>query len=101
VHRQGEPIRIVSHLGVHRVGEQARPVHAGAEPVSPEPGAPLRVVVDKLERWRGTKKNPVEIGVIEEYIATASRLYHRAPVSCDPWQAATPSWHGLPTCRGI
>jgi hypothetical protein len=33
VHRQGEPIRIVSHLGVDRVGEQARPVHADAEPV--------------------------------------------------------------------
>ncbi len=33
MHGQGEPVRIVAHLGVDRVGEQARPVHANAKPL--------------------------------------------------------------------
>jgi hypothetical protein len=62
-------------------------VVAHSEPVDANPGAPRRVVVDRLQRWQGTRRRPVEIQQVEEWLATASRQYNRAPIHCDPWQA--------------
>jgi len=45
-----------------------------------------RVVVDRLERWRGTRAKPVRLEDVESWILEASRQYH-ARVIVDPWQA--------------
>lgn len=59
-----------------------------SEPMSPEPNAPKRVVIDSLRKWRGTRKRPVQIEDVESYIVLASQRYNTAKVLCDPWQAA-------------
>ena len=59
-----------------------------AEDTSPEPGAPKRVVIDSLRRWRGKRLNPVQLSDVESYLALTSARYNRAKVYADPWQAA-------------
>jgi hypothetical protein len=46
----------------------------------------VRVVVDRLERWRGTPAEPVRLRDVEVMVAELARAY-RAQVLCDPWQA--------------
>lgn len=46
-----------------------------------------RIVVDRLERWRGSKAKPVRLEDVEAWILEAARQY-RAKVIVDPWQAA-------------
>jgi hypothetical protein len=58
------------------------------EAISPEPGAPKRVVIDSLRRWRGKRMRPVQIGEIETYVALTAKRYNNAKVLCDPWQAS-------------
>jgi len=59
-----------------------------AEPTSDEAGAPRRVVVDSLKRWRGKRLRPVQLSDVEAYIALTARRYSNAKVIFDPWQAA-------------
>jgi hypothetical protein len=59
-----------------------------SEPISPEPGAPERVVIDSLRRWRGKRLKPVNIGEVEAYLSLTSKRYNRAKILADPWQAA-------------
>jgi hypothetical protein len=49
-------------------------------------GAPQRIVVDRLKRWKGTRLKPVQLLAVEEYIEQASREYHGAPLHADPYQ---------------
>ena len=58
------------------------------EPISPEPGALKRVVIDSLRRWRGKRTRPVQIGEIEIHLALTAKRYNNAKVLCDPWQAS-------------
>lgn len=50
--------------------------------------SPLRVVVDRLERWRGSRRSPVSLAAVEAWLETACREYHSAPLHFDPYQAA-------------
>lgn len=59
-----------------------------AEPTSPEPGAPARVIIDSLRRWRGKRLKPVDIGEVEAYLSLTAKRYNRAKILADPWQAA-------------
>jgi len=45
-----------------------------------------RLVLDRLEVWTPSRVNPVDLTVVEEWIALASRQY-RAHVVIDPYQA--------------
>ena len=46
-----------------------------------------RVVVDHLRRWRGSREQPLEIGLVEQELASLSERFDRAQVVVDPWQA--------------
>ena len=59
-----------------------------AEPTSSEPGAPQRVVIDSIRRWRGNRRQPVQIGDVEAYLALTAHRFNNAKVLADPWQAA-------------
>jgi hypothetical protein len=44
------------------------------------------VVVDRIERWRGSKGRPVSLDVVEGAIASLADAY-RARIVADPWQS--------------
>jgi hypothetical protein len=46
-----------------------------------------RVVLDRLETWQGSRSKPVQLRTIGEWIGEASRVYNRAPLRYDPFQA--------------
>ncbi len=48
----------------------------------------VRVVVDRIHRWRGSRLRPVDLSELEASIVELSRGYHRAPLVFDPFQAA-------------
>jgi phage terminase large subunit-like protein len=50
-------------------------------------GAEVRVVLDRMEVWAGTKAKPVNLGVVEDWLREAARRYHRAELVVDPWQS--------------
>jgi hypothetical protein len=79
--------RYVVTLDVGLVNDQCVAVVAHAEAVSNDAGASRRVVVDRLARWQGTKRKPVNLSEVEEWIEAASREYNRAPLHADPYQA--------------
>jgi len=45
-----------------------------------------RVVLDRIEVWRGSRERPVELRVVEAWIREASAAYLHAQVVLDPWQ---------------
>lgn len=60
---------------------------AHREPFDPmQPHGAQRVVVDHLERWQGSKKQPVQIRAIEEWLAKTAPFYNNARVYADPDQ---------------
>ena len=57
------------------------------EPMDPDhPLGIQRAVVDKIERWRGTKKRPVQLHKVEEWLVEWSRAYNKATIHADPTQ---------------
>ena len=46
-----------------------------------------RVVVDQLRRWRGSRAEPLEIGLVEAEVKALSERYGRARVVADPGRA--------------
>jgi hypothetical protein len=57
------------------------------EPIDPEdPKGRQKVVVDHLERWKGTRKKPVQIEDVETWLLRTSVAYNRAKVYADPNQ---------------
>jgi hypothetical protein len=48
--------------------------------------SPQRVVIDHLERWKGSKKNPIQVSDIENWIVENAPQWNRAPVYADPAQ---------------
>ncbi len=44
------------------------------------------VVLDRIERWQGSRERPVALADLEAWIAKASADYNGAPVIADPWQ---------------
>lgn len=49
-------------------------------------GSGVVVVLDRMEVWAGKRFRPVDLGVVEEWIADTARNYNRARVILDPWQ---------------
>jgi len=47
----------------------------------------VRVVLDRLEVWKGSRSTPVQLRDVEEWLEGASRTYNHAPVRYDPYQA--------------
>jgi hypothetical protein len=60
---------------------------AHAEAVGDDARGPQRVVVDRLARWKGSRRKPVQLGEVEAWLTWASAHYHRAEVAADPSQA--------------
>jgi hypothetical protein len=79
-------VRYVVTVDAGLVNDATVVVVAHAESLGDEYGAPQRIVVDRLKRWTGSKKKPVQLAPVEEYIEQASREYHSAPLHADPYQ---------------
>ncbi|HEX8771497.1 MAG TPA: hypothetical protein VF711_12085, partial [Acidimicrobiales bacterium] len=47
-----------------------------------------RIVVDRLQRWKGTRARPVDLSEVEATAFELSRSYYRAPLVFDVHQAA-------------
>jgi hypothetical protein len=56
---------------------------AGAE----DPLVGARVVLDRLKVWQGSRRSPVRLDDVEEWIAAAAPRYNDAICVIDPWQA--------------
>lgn len=47
----------------------------------------LKVSLDRMQVWAGSRSSPVRLEDVEEWIAQASQTYGAAKVVLDPWQA--------------
>lgn len=47
----------------------------------------VRVLLDRMEVWQGKRLRPVDLGVVEEWVAHVGRHYNFARVITDPYQA--------------
>ena len=57
------------------------------EPINPSmPLGPQRAVVDHIERWLGSKKKPIQVSKVEDWVVEHARIYNRANVYADPTQ---------------
>jgi hypothetical protein len=76
----GEKERIEAFLARGRGG--------GLGPLSkPARTDPVRVVLDRIEVWQGSKLSPVRLDDVEAWVLQAHRSFNRAPLVLDPWQA--------------
>lgn len=57
------------------------------EPLRTAEGYGLKVVLDRMQVWKGSRTAPVQLDEVEEWIAQASASFGGAPVIIDPWQA--------------
>jgi hypothetical protein len=48
----------------------------------------VRVVLDRIHTWQGSRLRPVRLAEVEEWLAQAARDYNRATIRFDPYQAA-------------
>ena len=67
-------------LGLKRDRSVACVCHAESE------GAGVRVVLDRVGVWQGTRLRPVELGLVEEWLAEVGKRYNRARIILDPYQ---------------
>ncbi len=74
-------------LGVSHDATVAAVCHA--EPrEAPDEGAPaVRVVLDRLAVWSGSRRAPVQLAAVEAWLGEAVRSYGGARIVLDPWQA--------------
>jgi phage terminase large subunit-like protein len=88
--RPGRRYWIGLDLGIRSDATAAAILHA--EPLSRHEHARgdvtigVRVVLDRLQVWQGTRAAPVSLTEVEDWIVHASRLYEHARVRFDPWQ---------------
>lgn len=47
----------------------------------------VRVVLDRMETWQGSRQRPVQLADVELWLAEVSAAYNHAPLVFDPWQA--------------
>jgi phage terminase large subunit-like protein len=69
---------------VHRVDR--RDARAAAEAALPIEGSRY-IVLDDMQVWEGTRRRPVNISEVEEWIAAAIERFRPRRVVIDPWQA--------------
>ena len=83
----GQRYLVAVDLGL--VNDPTVAVVAHAETDPDRPGAPRRIVVDRIARWKGSHRRPVSItGEVEPWILSASREFNGARVVIDSWNAA-------------
>lgn len=75
---------IAADAGIVRDRTAAAVAHL--EETHPDDPTPPRVVVDRLMVWAGSKKNPVELQDVEDWLRQAWESYKRPPLIVDPWQ---------------
>ena len=80
-------VRYVITVDVGILVDATALVVAHAEPLDPERrDGPQVAVVDHLERWAGSKKRPVRVSDIEDWVVATAAEYNRARVFADPSQ---------------
>jgi hypothetical protein len=73
-------------LGVTNDRTVAAVMHSERQIVDDERLVVQRHVLDRMEVWTGTKRNPVDLSTVEEWVAITARAYG-ARLVVDPWQA--------------
>jgi phage terminase large subunit-like protein len=73
-------------LGVVRDHTVAIVMHSERQNDADERYVVQRHVLDRIEVWTGTSDRPVDLTAVEEWVATAARMYG-ARLVVDPWQA--------------
>lgn len=81
--RRGLPYVVTVDLGLTHDATVAAVCHAEAR----EDAGGYRVALDRLATWRGSRREPVSLGLVEAWVLQAAREYG-APLVADPWQAA-------------
>lgn len=65
----------------------ASPARSGRWGTGEEPRVEsVRVVLDRMQVWQGSKSERVQISEVEDWILQASRSFNSAPAVVDPWQ---------------
>lgn len=80
-------IRYLLTLDVGVYADATVAVIAHTEPMTEDRRGPRRVVVDRLHRWQGSRRSPVQLDEVEHWVAEMARRYNRAEVHADPDQA--------------
>jgi phage terminase large subunit-like protein len=80
-------VRYILTLDVGIVRDACVVTVCHADPLTPEAGSPRRVTVDRLAVWHGSKRKPVNLSEVEDFILAASHEYHGAKLHADPYQA--------------
>lgn len=75
---------ILVDVGLVNDATVATIMHKGS--MGPDARGPFRAVVDHIEMWKGTKKNPVRVSAVEDWLAINAPIWHRAVVHADPNQ---------------
>lgn len=80
-------IRYIMTIDVGVTNDAAVMVIAHKEPIEKDHRlGPQRVVIDHIERWKGSKKAPIQISKVEDWIVQHAPEWNRCPVHADPWQ---------------
>jgi hypothetical protein len=83
--RQGVRYIICVDIGILNDASVMTIMHK--EPIDiAHPLGPQRVVVDHIERWKGSKKKPIQVSKVEDWLVEQAPLWNRAPVYADPTQ---------------
>jgi hypothetical protein len=82
-----EGVRYLITVDVGIVNDATVMVISHKEPLEQDKAlGPQRVVVDHIERWKGTKKKPIQLARVENWLVDTSREWNRAPIYADPTQ---------------
>ena len=86
-------VKYVIFVDIGTVNDATVIVVAHTEPLSTEDETirgdrhgPKRLIIDRLDRWQGTKKAPVQLSQVEEHVAGLSAQFNKARVVADPMQ---------------
>jgi hypothetical protein len=82
-------VRYVITLDVGITNDATVAVVAHGEKLGEEFNSPVRVVVDRIARWKGSRRKPVRLSEVEDFVAQASHDYNGAPLHADPYQAVS------------
>jgi hypothetical protein len=77
-------VRYIATLDIGLTNDATVAVVAHAEQLE---NGPRRVVVDRLQRWQGSRLHPVRLDDVERWLEEANEAYGCADVHVDPWQA--------------
>jgi phage FluMu gp28-like protein len=81
--RSGIRYAVGLDIGLRHDATVAAVCHAETIPGAAHP----RIVVDRMQVWRGSRLRPVQLSAVEEWVEEAARRYGQARVRFDPFQA--------------